>query len=157
MKKWLFVAYKKHGQLGSPASQSISLLLLSPPPPPSFSSSSSFSSCHHRGSEGFREVKAVAAVMVAAAGVEDAAMAVVLGVGTVVVVEEDVGRRLSHRLLTCLGNHHSSPCLSRHLRDRRDSCQGSSSPGSRSRATPWTSCGSQPSSRSHLQVKSLSN
>jgi hypothetical protein len=68
------------------------------------------------------------------------------GAGAVAVVEEDVGRRLSHRLLTCLltclGIHHPSPRLSRHLRDRRDSCQGSSSPGSRSSATTWSSCGS---------------
>jgi hypothetical protein len=79
--------------------------------------------------------------MVAAAGVEEAAMVVMLGagVGAVVVVEEYVGQRLSRRLLTCLltclGNRHLSTRLSRHLRDRRDSCQGSSSPGSRSSAT----------------------
>jgi hypothetical protein len=39
--------------------------------------------------------------MVAAAGMEEAAAAGVLDAGAVVVIEEDVGRRLSHRLLTC--------------------------------------------------------
>jgi hypothetical protein len=70
----------------------------------------------------------------------------VLGAGAVAVVEEDVGRWQSRRLLTylltCLWIRHPSPRLSRHLRDRRDSCQGSSSPGSRSSATTWSSCDS---------------
>jgi hypothetical protein len=82
------------------------------------------------------------AVMVAMAGVEEAAEAIVLGTGAVAVVEEDMGRWLSRRLLTCLGIRHPRPRLIRHLRDRRDSCQGSSSPGSRSSATTWSSCGS---------------
>jgi hypothetical protein len=141
--------------LGSPASQSISY-----PSYSSYSSSSTYQCC---GWEGFQEVEAAAVVVVATAGMEEAAAAVVLGTGMgacmVAVVEEDVGRRLSRRLLTylltCLGNRYPSPRLSRHLRDRHDSCQGLSSLGSRSRATPWTSCGSQPSSRSRLQVKSL--
>jgi hypothetical protein len=51
--------------------------------------------------------------MVAAAGVEEAVAAVILGAGVVAVVEEDVGQRLSRRLLTCLltclGIHHPSP------------------------------------------------
>jgi hypothetical protein len=86
--------------------------------------------------------------MVAAAGMEEAAVAVVLGAGAgaVAVVEEDVGQWLSRRLLTCLltclGIRHPSPHLSRHLRDRCDSCQGLSLPGSRSTATTWSNCGS---------------
>jgi hypothetical protein len=51
--------------------------------------------------------------VVAAAGVEEAAAVVVLGAGAVAVVEEDVGRWLSRRLLTCLltclGIRHLSP------------------------------------------------
>jgi hypothetical protein len=140
-------------QPGSRASQSISY--------PSSSSTSSSYSYHHRGWGGFREVEDTAAVVVAAVGVEEAAVAVMLGAGAsaVAVVEEDVGRRLSRRrltyLLTCIGNRHPSPRLSHHLRDRRDSCQGSSSPGSRSRATPWTCCNSHSSLRDSLQVMNL--
>jgi hypothetical protein len=91
--------------------------------------------------------------------VEEAEAAVVLGAGAVAVVEEDMGRWLSHCLLTCLltclGNHHPSPRMSRHLRDRRDSYQCLSSPGSRSSAITWTGYGSHTSSRDSLQVMNL--
>jgi hypothetical protein len=156
MIKWRFLANKMSSQPGSRASQSIRY----PSSSSSFSSSTTTSSsCHRRGWRGFREVEDAAAVVVAAVGVEEATAVVVLGAGAVVVVKEDVGQWLSRCLftclLTCLGNRHPSPRLSRHLRDRRDSYQGLSSPGSRSRATPWTSCGSHSSSCDSLQVMNL--